>query len=51
MKIKNLIKVPTETYPTLYKTFTYLFEQAGVKNISVEKEIDFEKMYNEKFKT
>ena len=46
-----LIKVPTEIYPTLYETFVYLFAQAGVKNISIEKEVNFEKMYNEKFKS
>ena len=32
-----LIKVPTDIYPTLYETFTYLFNQAGVKNIKIEK--------------
>tara|TARA_B100000029_G_scaffold180025_1_gene177610 strand:- start:3620 stop:4042 length:423 start_codon:yes stop_codon:yes gene_type:complete len=46
-----LIKVPTEIYPTLYETFTYLFSQAGIKNISIEKEVNFEKMYNSKFKS
>ena len=46
-----LIKVPTEIYPTLYETFVYLFSQAGIKNISIEKEVNFEKMYNEKFKS
>ena len=43
-----LIKVPTETYPTLYETFVYLFAQAGIKNIQIHKEVDFEKMYKEK---
>ena len=43
-----LIKVPHEIYPTLYETFVYLFSQAGIKNISIEKEVNFEKMYNEK---
>jgi len=43
-----LIEVPTEVYPSLYETFVYLFSQAGVKNISIEKEVNFEKMYNEK---
>jgi len=42
-----LVKVPTEIYPTLYETFVYLFKQAGVKNINIEKEIDFEKKYKE----
>ena len=46
-----LIKVPTDIYPTLYETFVYLFAQAGIKNISIEKEVDFEKMYNDKFKS
>ncbi len=45
-----LIKIPTEIYPTLYETFVYLFTQAGIKNIKVTKEVDFEKMYNEKKK-
>ena len=44
-----LIKVPTDVYPTLYETFIYLFKQAGVDNISIAKEVDFEKMYKEKF--
>ena len=43
-----LIKIPTEVYPTLYETFIYLFKQAGIKNIKIDKEVNFEKMYNEK---
>ena len=46
-----LVDVPTEVYPTLYDTFVYLFSQAGLKNLSIEKEVNFEKMYNEKFKS
>ena len=46
-----LIKLPKEIYPILYETFVYLFSQAGVKNISIEKEINFEKLYNEKTKS
>ena len=45
-----LIKIPTEMYPMLYETFVYLFKQAGVKNIMIEKKVDFEKMYNERKK-
>ena len=45
-----LVEVPNEIYPTLYDTFVYLFAQAGVKNISIDKEVNFEKMYNEKNK-
>ena len=44
-----LIKVPTDIYPTLYETFIYLFKQAGIDNISIAKEVNFEKMYKEKF--
>ena len=43
-----LVKIPTEIYPTLYETFVYLFSQAGIKNIKVDKEVDFHKLYNEK---
>ena len=43
-----LIKIPTEIYPTLYATFIYLFNKAGVQNIQIDKEVDFEKLYKEK---
>ena len=43
-----LIKIPTEIYPTLYATFIYLFNKAGVKNIQIDKEVDFEKLYKER---
>ena len=46
-----LIELPTEIYPALYKTFVYLFTQAGIKNININKEVDFEKLYNEKTKS
>ena len=45
-----LVRVPTEVYPTLYEIFLYLFSQTGIKNISIEKEVNFEKLYNEKNK-
>ena len=46
-----LVKIPTEIYPTLYETFIYLFKQAGIKDIKIEKDVNFEKMYNEKKKS
>ena len=46
-----LIKLPTEIYPSLYETFVYLFSQAGVKNLIIKKEVDFEKLYNERTKS
>ena len=45
-----LVKIPTEIYPTLYETFVYLFKQAGIKDIKIEKDVNFEKLYNEKKK-
>ena len=42
-----LVKIPTEIYPILYETFVYLFKQAGIKDIKIKKEVDFEKLYNE----
>ena len=46
-----LIKIPTEIYPTLYETFIFLFEKSGLKHISIDKEIDFQKLYDEKNKS
>jgi len=46
-----LVDVPTEVYPSLYETFVYLFKQAGVNNIDIKKEVNFEKLYNEKNKS
>ena len=46
-----LIQIPTEIYPTLYETFIYLFEQAGIKDLKIEKRVDFEKLYNERKQT
>ena len=43
-------QIPTDVYPTLYETFIYLFKQAGIKDINIEKNLNFEAMYNEKKK-
>jgi len=32
----------------LYETFIYLFKQAGIKDVKLEKNVDFQKLYNEK---
>ena len=45
-----LIEIPTKVYPTIYEVFIYLFKQAGVKDIKIEKNVDFEKMYKEQKK-
>ena len=41
-----LIRVPEEIYPTLYETFVFLFKQAGVKNIQINKEVNFQKLFD-----
>jgi len=46
-----LVKVPSEVYGVLYETFVYLFSKAGVKNITIQKEVNFEKMYAEREST
>ena len=43
-----LIKIPTEIFPLLYETFVYLFKQAGIKNIQIEKTVDFQKLYDKR---
>ena len=45
-----LVNVPQEIYSTLYETFVFLFKQAGIKNIQINKEVDFQKLYNSKKK-
>jgi len=43
-----LVKVPQEIYPTLYETFVFLFTKAGVKNIEISKDVNFEKLYQQR---
>ena len=43
-----LVKIPTEIFPLLYETFVYLFKQAGIKNIQIEKTVDFQKLYDKR---
>ena len=45
-----LVKVPQEIYPKLYETFVFLFKQAGIENIKIEKKVDFEKLYSQRKK-
>ena len=42
-----LVDIPTKVYPMIHETFLYLFKQAGLKEIKIEKEVNFEKLYNE----
>ena len=43
-----LIKIPAEIFPLLYETFVYLFTQAGIKNIQIDKIVDFQKLYDKR---
>ena len=41
-----LVNIPQEIYPTLYETFVFLFKQAGIKNIQINKEVNFQKLFD-----
>tara|TARA_B110000444_G_C18816028_1_gene585187 strand:- start:1164 stop:1583 length:420 start_codon:yes stop_codon:yes gene_type:complete len=41
-----LIDVPSEIYPDLRKIFVFMFENSGFKNIQINKNVDFQKLYN-----
>ena len=45
-----LIEVPQYIYPFIYETFVYLFKQSGIKEVSIEKKVDFKKMHEEQKK-
>jgi preprotein translocase subunit SecB len=44
-----LCDVPNKIYPDLEKTFLNLIHNSGHPGIKLEKKIDFNKLYNEKF--
>ncbi len=44
-----LCEVPTAIYPELEKSFLSLVHNSGHPGIKLEKKIDFNKLYNEKF--
>ncbi len=44
-----LCDVPTKIYPELEKSFLNLVHNSGHPTIKLEKKIDFNKLYNEKF--
>ena len=43
-----LVKVPNEIYPALREIFIFLFEQSGFKEIKIDKNVDFKKLYKAK---
>jgi len=44
-----LIDIPSEIYPRLEDLFVSLVNKAGFPDVKIERGIDFEKLYNEKF--
>ena len=44
-----LCDVPIEIYPNLEKVLINLMQNSGHPNVKIEKKIDFEKLYKEKF--
>ena len=50
IKLKEiiLVKVPTDIYQKKKKSFVFLFEQSGFKDIKIDKNIDFKKLYEQK---
>ena len=40
-----VIEVPKSVYPEVRSILVYLFEKSGFKNVNLEKELDFEKLY------
>ena len=43
-----LIEVPKTIYPEIRSILFYLFEKSGFKNVNLEKEVNFEKLYQSK---
>jgi len=43
-----LINVPSEVYSEIRKTFIYLFEKSGFKDIKIAETVDFKNLYESK---
>ncbi len=43
-----LVGIPTKIYPELRQIFVFLFENSGFKEIRINKNVDFEKLYKMK---
>ena len=50
-EIKKIVlsKIPNEVFPRLEDLFISSIKKSGFSNVNIERKIDFEKMYNEKF--
>ena len=40
-----LVKIPTEIYPELRKVFIFIFENSGFREIKIDPNVDFKKLY------
>lgn len=40
-----LIEVPKSVYPDIRSTLCFLFEKSGFKNVNLQQEVDFERLY------
>ena len=43
-----LIKVPSEIYSEVRQSFIFLFEKSGFKDIKIDENVDFRKLYNQR---
>ena len=40
-----LVKIPSESYPELRRIFIFIFESSGFRDINIDKNVDFKKLY------
>ena len=40
-----LVKIPNEIYPELRKVFIFIFENSGFREIKIDENVDFKKLY------
>ena len=40
-----LIEIPNKIYPELRKVFIFIFENSGFKDIKIDQDVDFKKLY------
>ena len=43
-----LIKVPADIYTEIRQSFVFLFEKSGFKNIKIDENVDFRKLFNQR---
>ena len=43
-----LIEVPSEIYSEIRETFLFLFNKSGFKEIKIDKEVNFQKLYEQR---